>query len=102
MSSPIETYATLYNIPATTENPVRPEFATSTITLVDPPTVPLPHTPTPEPVHTPTERPHLTIAPDSDTEEGKSYLAFTTTTTHFPLKAPSCGKYMAHTAIFVY
>ena len=72
MSSPIETYATIYNIPATTsEDPVRAEFTAFTITLVDPPTVPLPRTPTPEPIHTPTERPHLTIAPDSDTEEGK-------------------------------
>ena len=71
MSSPIKTYATLYNIPAATENPICPEFAASTITLVDPPTVPLPRTPTPEPVHTPTEQLHLTIAPDSDTEEGE-------------------------------
>jgi hypothetical protein len=65
------------------------EFGASTITLVDPtptpaylahaqaepnmdpPTVPLPRTPTPEPVHTPIEHPHLTIAPDSDTEEGE-------------------------------
>ena len=62
------------------------EFGASTITLVDPTstpthlahesnvdssTIPLPHTPTPEPVHTPTECPHLTIAPDSDTEEGE-------------------------------
>ena len=50
---------------------VQAEFAASTITLVDPPAIPLPRTPTPEPVHTPAERPHLTIAPDSDTEEGK-------------------------------
>ena len=72
MSSPTETYATVYNIPSTTsENPIRTEFAASTITLVDPPTIPLPRTPTPEPIHTPTERPHLTIAPDSDTEEGE-------------------------------
>ena len=72
MSSPIETYATIYNIPATaSENPICPEFAASAVTLVDPPTVPLPRTPTPEPIHTPIECPHLTIAPDSDTEEGK-------------------------------
>ena len=72
MSSPTETYVTIYNIPATTaENPIHAEFAASTITLVDPPTVHLPRTPTPKPVHTPTERPHLTIAPNSDTEEGE-------------------------------
>ena len=72
MSSPIKTYTTIYNIPTTTsENPVHTEFAASTITLVDPPTVPLPRTPTPEPIRTPTERPHLTIAPNSDTEEGE-------------------------------
>ena len=65
------------------------EFGASTITLVDPiptparltdtqtkpnddpPAVPLPRTPTPEPIRTPVERPHLTIAPDSDTEEGE-------------------------------
>ena len=66
------------------------EFGASTITLVDPSPVPthltyaqaepdvtadpvatpLPCTPTPEPTHTPA-RPHLTIAPDSDTEEGE-------------------------------
>ena len=72
MSSPTETYATIYNIPTTTsEDPTRAEFAASTITLVDPPTVPLPRTPTPKPVHTPTECPHLTITPDSNTEEGE-------------------------------
>ena len=72
MSSPTKTYATIYDVPATTsENPTHAEFATSTITLVNPPTIPPPHTPTPEPVHTPTEHPHLTIAPDSNTEEGK-------------------------------
>ena len=69
------------------------EFGASTVTLVDPPSTPahftyaqaeydaatpvdlttitLPRTLTPEPIRTPTERPHLTIAPDSDTEEGK-------------------------------
>ena len=72
MSSPTETYTTIHDVPATTsENPIRTEFTTSTITLVNPPTVPLPCTPTPEPIHTPTEHPHLTIAPDSDTEEGE-------------------------------
>ena len=72
MSSPTETYASLYNIqPTIAANPIRPEFAASTITLVDPPTVPLPCTPTPESITTPIERPHLTIAPDSDTEEGE-------------------------------
>ena len=72
MSSPTETYATIYDIPATTsENPICAEFAASTITLIDPPTIPLPCTPTPEPVRTPDEHPHLTIAPDSDTEEGE-------------------------------
>ena len=72
MSSPTETYASLYNIqPTIAADPIRPEFAASTITLVDPPTVPLPRTPTPEPTQTPVERPRLTIAPDSDTEEGE-------------------------------
>ena len=72
MSSSIETYATIYNIPSTTsENPIHAEFTTSTITLIDSPTVSLPQTPTPEPIRTPIECPHLTIAPDSDTEEGE-------------------------------
>ena len=72
MSSPTETYTTIHDVPATTsENPIHTEFTTSTITLVNPPTVPLPCTPTPEPIHTPTECPHLTIAPGSDTEEGE-------------------------------
>ena len=72
MSSPTESYASLYNIqPTIAAEPIRPEFAASTITLVDPPTVPLPRTPTPEPIHTPVERPHLTTAPDSDTKEGE-------------------------------
>jgi hypothetical protein len=60
----------------------RAEFGASTITLVDPPstltypanpkpvnTTP-PHTPTPEATHTPVH-PRLTIAPDSETEEGE-------------------------------
>ena len=58
------------------------EFGTSTITLVDPSAVPVyptypepanttpPRTPTPEATHTPA-RPRLTIAPDSETEEGE-------------------------------
>ena len=72
MSSPVETYASLYNIqPTIAADPIRPEFAASTITLVDPPAVPLPHTPTPESIPTPIEPPHLTIAPDSNTEEGE-------------------------------
>ena len=72
MSSPTESYATIYNLPTiTSKDPIRAEFAASTITLVNPPTIPLPHTPTPEPVHMPTECPHLTIAPDSNTEEGE-------------------------------
>ena len=72
MSSPIESYASIYNLPTTTsENPIQAEFAASTVTLVNPPTVPLPRTLTPEPVHTPVERPHLTITPDSETEEGE-------------------------------
>ena len=72
MSSPVESYASIYNIqPTVSTEPIQPEFATSTITLVNPPAIPLPCTPTPEPIHTPTERPHLTIAPDSDTEEGE-------------------------------
>ena len=72
MSSPAESYASLYNIqPTIAVEPIQPEFAASTITLIDPPAVPLPRTPTPEPIHTPVERPHLTIAPDSDTEEGE-------------------------------
>ena len=72
MSSPVESYASLYDIqPTIAAEPIRPEFAASTITLVDPPAVPLPSTPTPEPIHTPVERLHLTIAPNSDTEEGE-------------------------------
>ena len=72
MSSPTETYATVYGIlTIASENPIRVEFAASAVTLVNPPTVSLPCTPTPEPIHTPVERPHLTIAPDSDTEEGE-------------------------------
>ena len=72
MSSPAESYASLYDVQSTiAANPIHPEFSASAITLVDPPTVPLPRTPTPEPIHTPNERPHLTIAPDSDMEEGE-------------------------------
>ena len=72
MSSPVKSYASLYDIqPTIAAEPIQPEFAASTITLVDPPAVPLPSTPTPEPIHTPVERLHLTIAPNSDTEEGE-------------------------------
>ena len=60
------------------------EFGASTITLVDPTPTPAhlayaqaeptittpPRTPTPEATHTPV-RPRLTIAPDSETEEGE-------------------------------
>ena len=58
------------------------EFGASTITLVDPPPLPAypaypepvattpPRTPTPETTHT-SARPRLTIAPDSETEEGE-------------------------------
>ena len=57
---------------STTTTPIRPEFSISTITLVDPPTVPLPRTPTPEPATEPTtHRPLLTIATNSDPEEGE-------------------------------
>ena len=72
MSSPVESYGSIYNVqPTISAEPLQSEFAASTITLVDPPTVPLPRTPTPKPIPTPTECPHLTIAPDSDTEEGE-------------------------------
>ena len=57
---------------STTTTPIRPEFAASTITLVDPPTIPLPRTLTPEPAAEPTtHQPLLTIATDSDPEEGE-------------------------------
>ena len=59
------------NMSSTTDTPICAEFTASTITLIDPPTVPLPCTPTPEPIHTPNECPHLTIAPNSNTEEGE-------------------------------
>ena len=88
MSSPVEINTTIFSDSIEVIS-AQAEFGASTITLVDPtpipahlayaqaepnvdpPTVPLPCTPTPEPIHTPTERPHLTIAPDSDTEEGE-------------------------------
>ena len=57
---------------STTTTPICPEFAASTITLVDPPTIPLPRTLTPEPAAEPTtHQPLLTIATDSDPEEGE-------------------------------
>ena len=88
MSSPTKANITIFSNSIEVIS-AQAEFGASTITLVDPtptpahptyaqaepdvdpPTVPLPCTPTPEPIHAPTERPHLTIAPDSDTEEGK-------------------------------
>ena len=88
MSSSIESNTTIFSNSIEVIS-AQAEFGASTITLVDPtpipahlayaqtepnvdpPTIPLPRTPTSEPVHTPTERPHLTIAPDSDTEEGE-------------------------------
>ena len=88
MSSPVEANTTIFSNNLEVIS-AQAEFGASTITLVDPtpthahlayaqaepnidpPTVPLPSTPTPEPIHASTERPHLTIAPDSDTEEGE-------------------------------
>ena len=66
MSSPeLESYATVYNL----------QVANSEITLVERPIATPPHTPTPEPVITPIERPAnrppLTLATDSDPEEGE-------------------------------
>ena len=84
MSSSIEPNTTIFS--STTEViQTQTEFGASTITLVDPPatpayithaqaepdiTTPSPHTPAPEPTHTPAH-PRLTIAPDSETEEGE-------------------------------
>ena len=59
MSSPVEFYATIYNIQVTD----------SEVTLVKQPVDPLPRTPTPD--EHPTNRPPLTLAIDSDPEEGK-------------------------------
>ena len=88
MSSPIESNTTIFSNSIEVIS-AQAEFGASTITLVDPtptpahlayaqaepnvdpPTIPLLRTPTPEPIHAPTERPHLTIAPNSDTEEGE-------------------------------
>ena len=70
MSSPIEPNTTIFSNTVEVIS-TQAEFGASTITLVDPPTVPLPRTPTPEPICAPVECPHLTIAPDSDTEEGE-------------------------------
>ena len=65
MSSPVEFYATIYNIQVTDLE----------VTLVKQPVDPLPRTPTPEPIITPderpTNRPPLTLAIDSDPEEGE-------------------------------
>ena len=64
MSSPIESYATLYNI----------QVIDSEVTLVKRP-IATPHTPTPEPVITPItcpkNRPPLVLTIDSEPEEGK-------------------------------
>ena len=70
MSSPVKPDTTIFSNTIKVIS-TQAEFGASTITLVDPPTVPLPQTPTPKPVRTPVECPHLTIAPDSDTEEGE-------------------------------
>ena len=77
MSSPVNVFSSSIEVIS-----AQAEFGASTITLVDPPPVPAypahpeptittpPRTPTPEAVHTPA-RPRLTIAPDSETEEGE-------------------------------
>ena len=88
MSSPIESNTTIFSNSIEVIS-AQAEFGTSTITLVDPTptpahlayaqaepdvnpsTVPLPRTPTPKPIRTPAGRPHLTIAPNSNTEEGE-------------------------------
>ena len=88
MSSPTKANITIFSNSIEVIS-AQAEFGASTITLVDPtptpahlayaqaepnvdpPTIPLLRTPTPKPIHTPIERPHLTIAPDSDTEEGE-------------------------------
>jgi hypothetical protein len=91
MSSTIDSNTTIFDSNVEVIS-TQAEFGASTITLVDlppvpthltyaqadpnaatptdPTTAPLPRTPTPETAHTPA-RPHLTIAPDSDTEEGE-------------------------------
>ena len=84
MSSPVEANTTIFSNSIEVIS-AQAEFSASTITLVDPPPIPTrlahaqiepdtvhsPRTPTPEPIHMPVDRPHLTIAPDSDTEEGE-------------------------------
>ena len=64
MSSPLETYTAIYSV--TTD---------STVTLIKDPFEPSPHTPPPETITTPTEcptnRPPLTLATDSEPEEGE-------------------------------
>ena len=72
MSSPVETDVTIFSN-SIEVIPIHAEFGASAITLVDadPDTVTPPRTPTPESTHTPIERPRLTIAPDSDMEEGE-------------------------------
>ena len=79
MSSPVDVFSNNIEVIS-----AQAEFGASTITLVDPTTTPVhltyaqaeptittpPRTPTPEAAHTPI-RPYLTIAPDSETEEGE-------------------------------
>ena len=77
MSSPVNVFDNSIEVIST-----QAEFGASTVTLVDPPPAPAypaypepvnttpPLTPTPEDTHTPA-RPRLTIAPDSETEEGE-------------------------------
>ena len=76
MSTPVNVFSSTIEVIS-----AQAEFGASTITLVDPPSIPIdpaqpesitstPHTSTPEASHTPA-RPQLTIAPDSETEEGE-------------------------------
>ena len=70
MSSPVEVQPNPFTSDIQVLS-VQAEFAASTTTLVNPPMDYVPQTPPPEPIQTPTERPHLTIAPNSDMEEGE-------------------------------
>ena len=84
MSSPIETYATVYNLQVAdsevtlVERPVATPLVQAKFTApVNNPVEPSPHTPpleTTTPAEQPTCRPPLTIAPNSDTEEGEIVL----------------------------
>ena len=85
MSSVIESNTTIFSNSIEVIS-AQTEFGASTVTLVDPPstpahlayaqtepeniTTPSSHASTPEPTHAPT-RPRLTIAPNSETEEGE-------------------------------